>query len=333
MYKGRRVLVTGGLGFIGSNLAVRLAQEGARVTVVDSMVAGCGANAFNIEPFRDAINVITADIAEARAFHEDLRDAEIIFNLAGEVSHTLSMSDPERDLQLNTISQLRFLQVCRECCPGKRIVYASTRQVYGKPAYLPVNEKHPIAPVDFNGVHKYAATQYHLLLGRRGELSTIVLRLSNVYGPRMALRLTHQGFLATYLRNALAGESLLIYGDGAQVRDPVYVDDVVDAFLLAGNSRHSIGVYNIGGPERLSVETIAGTVASLAGGLRVMRREFPESLRSIDIGSYSSDNMLAESQLGWTPRTSFSEGVARTLEFYRRHRAKYPLFAEASAST
>ncbi|HET8547812.1 MAG TPA: NAD-dependent epimerase/dehydratase family protein [Bryobacteraceae bacterium] len=329
MYKGRRVLVTGGLGFIGSNVTVRLALEGAHVTVVDSMVAGCGANRFNIEPVRDLVSVVVADIAETDAFRDELAGAEIIFNLAGEISHTASMDDPERDLRLNALSNLLFLNACRFACPGVRIVYASTRQVYGKPAYLPVDERHPIEPIDFNGVNKYAASQYHMLLSRRREITAVILRLSNVYGPRMALNIPQQGFLATYFRNALTGEPLLVYGDGSQVRDPVYVDDAVNAFLLAGAAPPSCPVFNIGGAEQLSLQTIASEIARLSGGLSVRNAPFPEALRSIDIGSYWSDTTLARTHLGWTPMTLFRDGISRTLEYYRTHCDHYPRFAAA----
>jgi UDP-glucose 4-epimerase len=317
-WNGRRVLVTGGLGFIGSNLAVRLAREGANVTVVDSLVPGCGGDESNLEPDRNAINVVVADIGDTDVFRDELRRVDTIFNLAGEISHTRSMEDPLRDLQLNTVSNLRFLDGCRKLCPGTRVVYASTRQLYGKPQYLPVDEEHPVAPIDFNGVHKYAASQYHLLLSRRGEIAAVILRLSNVYGPGMALHLPQQGFLITYLRNALAGEPLVVYGDGSQLRDPVFVDDVVDAFLLAGAATKSTVAYNIGGAEQLSLSQIAGQVAAAAGDLPVVHRPFPDVLRSIDIGSYWSDTRRAEADLDWRATTRFGEGIDRTLEHYRK---------------
>jgi UDP-glucose 4-epimerase len=322
-WSGRRVLVTGGLGFIGGNLAMRLVREGASVVVVDSLVAGCGGNACNVAAAGEAIHVIVADIGDTDAFRDELARAEVIFNLAGEISHTRSMENPLRDLELNTVSNLRFLDACRKLCPGTRVVYASTRQLYGKPQYLPVDEKHPIEPIDFNGVHKYAASQYHLLLSRRGEISAVILRLSNVYGPGMALHLPQQGFLITYLRKALAGEPLVVYGDGLQLRDPVFVDDAVDAFLLAGTSPKATIPYNIGGPEQLSLHQIASEIADLAGGLPVLHRPFPEALRSIDIGSYWSDTRLAASELGWHATTRFRDGIERTLDHYKLNRDRH----------
>ena len=253
-YAGKRVLVTGGLGFIGSNIAIRLVRAGAKVTIVDSALSDCGANPFNISQSLPEIDRIDCDVGSPEAFSSRLRETAIIFNLAGEISHSRSMTEPERDLQLNAVSQLRFLLACRNCCAGARIVYAGTRQVYGKPTYLPVDELHAAHPFDFNGVHKWAADQYHLLLARHGDLDCVVLRLSNVYGPRMALRLPQQGFLGVYFRKALAGEPIPIYGDGSQLRDPVHVDDVVNAFLAAGSAPSLASrIFNVGGPHALAL--------------------------------------------------------------------------------
>jgi UDP-glucose 4-epimerase len=290
-----RAVVTGGLGFIGSNLAIRLVRQGTHVTIVDSSV----------------------DIGEAAQFSEELAQADVIFNLAGEISHINSMLFPERDLQLNTVAQLRFLLECSKVKHGVRVVYASTRQIYGAPDYLPVDERHPIRPIDFNGIHKAAACMYHLMMSRTGELDAIVLRLTNVYGPRIALNVPAQGFLSTFLRRALAKDGIEIFGDGRQLRDPVYVDDVVDAFLLAGSvSGLRSRAYNVGGAETLSLRQIAEATARVAGGLDLSERSFPNAIKPIDIGSYHSDCSLIRRELGWTPRISFEEGLRRTLAYY-----------------
>ncbi|MCC6536930.1 MAG: NAD-dependent epimerase/dehydratase family protein, partial [Bryobacterales bacterium] len=232
-FNGKNVLVTGGLGFIGSNLAVRLAGLGARVTVVDSLEPACGANRFNLAPVAGRVTVIESDLTDAARYERVLASQQMVFNLAGEVSHPRSMSDPERDLRINTVSQLRFLRACAERNPGVRIVHAGTRQVYGAVIQLPVDEAHPARPLDFNGVHKLAAEQYHTIMDRLGMLDCVVLRLSNVYGPRMALGVEGQGFLVTYLNRLVRGLGIEVYGDGLQLRDPVHVNDVVEAFLLA----------------------------------------------------------------------------------------------------
>lgn len=314
-YSNKRVLVTGGLGFIGSNLVIRLAELGARITVIDSLAEGCGGSLDNLSPILDSIRVIVADIRTAPSFAKDLEPPDIIFNLAGEVSHSRSMERPLRDLELNALAQLVFLRTCAERFPATRIVYASTRQVYGAPQALPVSENHPIQPIDFNGVHKFAASAYHLIFSELGTLDAIVLRLTNVYGPRMALHIRQQGFLGVYLRNALAGQPIHIYGDGRQLRDPVYVDDVVAAFLRAGLASGTSRVFNLGGPEPLQIQQIAA-IAAAAGGCPVHHREFAPQEKAIDIGSYYADQNRIARELEWRPLIRFEQGFGQALQFY-----------------
>lgn len=324
-YEGMPVLVTGGLGFIGSNLALRLAELGAVVTVVDGCILGCGANRFNLYPRRAAIRVIERELGEADAELEAaIAGANVVFNLAGEISHIHSMEYPERDLQLNTVSQLRFLDSCRRWNRGVRVVYAGTRQVFGRPRYLPIDDKHPIRPVDFNGVHKYAATMYHLMMTELGDLDAVVLRLTNVYGPRMSLNVAGQGFLGVFFRLALLGEGLQVYGDGEQLRDPLYVDDAVEAFVVAGLQQElSERELNIGGAQALSLRQIAEAIQGAAGGPGVRSVEFPPHLKPIDIGSYYTDTRQAKAALGWQASSSFASGVEQTLAFYRQHLEQY----------
>lgn len=323
-YTGKRALVTGGLGFIGSNLCIRLVAEGAEVTAVDSAVAGCGANAFNLHPVDSQVRVIRADIGEPGPLRDAIAHNDVVFNLAGEISHIHSMQFPERDLQINTVAQLRFLLECAAHAPGIRVVYASTRQIYGAPRYLPVDEKHPIQPVDFNGVHKYAASMYHQMLSRTGQIDGVVLRLTNVYGPRMALNVPCQGFLSTFLRRLILKQPLAVYGDGRQLRDPMYVDDAVEAFLRAGLADPlPARAYNVGGPQALSLREIAETAAHVAGGVEIVDRPFPAEIKSIDIGSFTSDSTLIAHDLGWRAVVSFEEGLARTLDYYRANLDHY----------
>ncbi|MBM3761260.1 MAG: NAD-dependent epimerase/dehydratase family protein [Acidobacteria bacterium] len=316
-YRNLPVLVTGGLGFIGSNLAFELAQLGAKVTVVDSLVPGCGANRANL---RNAeVTLIEADLSEPSLCEAAIAEAKVVFNLAGEISHIHSMEYPERDLQINTVSQLRFLDACRRLNRGVRVVYAGTRQVFGKPNYLPVDESHPIRPVDFNGVHKYAATMYHMMMSDLGDLDAVVLRLTNVYGPRMSLSVAGQGFLGVFFRKALLGESISVFGDGDQLRDPLFVSDAVDAFLRAGVAgKLGDRAFNIGGLEALPLREIARHIAG-----QVETIPFPEHLKCIDIGSYSTDSSYAADVLGWRPSVSIAEGAAKTLDFYRSHLVDY----------
>ena len=323
-YSGKRVLITGGLGFLGSNLALRLVELGAHVTLVDSCVEGCGSNRYNIESALGNVETLVASIAETERLAPVIRSTDIVFNLAGEISHIHSMLSPERDLRLNNLDQIAFLSACKLYAPGIRVVYAGTRQIYGKPAYLPVDEQHPVRPVDFNGIHKHAAETYHRLLTETGAIDAVTLRLTNVYGPRMALNLPCQGFLGTFFRKGLCGETIEVFGDGEQLRDPLYVDDAVDAFLCAGAARSLPSqIYNVGGPEALPLHAIAGMIAAAGGSGGVLRRPFPDHLQNIDIGSYRSDCGRIRQELGWRSRVGFAEGVRQTIAYYRQCLDRY----------
>ncbi len=332
-YRNRKVVVTGGLGFIGSNLALRLVDLGAQVVVIDSAVAGCGANRHNLSAAGGRLTVVESDIGDAAQVTPAIRDCSVIFNLAGEISHIHSMQRPARDAELNAGSQLRFLELCGRMQPGVRVVYASTRQIFGVPQYLPVDENHPVRPVDFNGIHKYAATAYHLLWSDAGRIDGRVLCLTNVYGPRMALNIPCQGFLANFLRRALLTQPIRIFGDGRQLRDPVFVDDVVDAFLLAGAADDPQSrAWSVGGPETMELGAIARTISSAAGGPPPVFQPFPEEQKRIDIGSYSTDWSRIRRELGWQPRVRFADGIDRALAYYRRELPHYLTASDATPS-
>ncbi len=323
-YGNSKVLITGGLGFIGSNLAIRLAACGAAVTVVDASIKGCGANPRNLYGAIAAIRTIPADIYDAADFAADIRASDVIFNIAGEVSHLQSMTNPGRDQALNTSAQLQFLQECARQKPGVRVVYASTRQIFGAPRYLPVDENHPIQPLDFNGIHKYAATAYHQVLTTAGRLDAVALCLTNVYGPRMALNLPHQGFLGGFMRKAMLGKPIQVFGDGRQLRDPVYIDDAVDAFLRAGAVRNPPHrMWNVGGAQALPLSAIAASVSAAADSPAPVFQPFPPELKPIDIGSFYTDSACIRKDLGWAPSVDFTSGVQRTIEYYRRELAYY----------
>ncbi len=319
-FAGRRCVVTGGLGFIGSNLALRLVRDGATVTVVDIEHERHGANPHNLEgPEREAIDVVRADLGEAAA-REVLGGAEIVFNLAGQVSHVDSMDDPLFDLDVNTRSQVALLEGLRADNPTATVVYTSTRQLFGKPRYLPVDEEHPVAPVDVNGITKHAAEQFHLLYRECYGVPTTVVRLTNVYGPRQRLRDDFQGFLPIFVRRVLRGETLRVFGDGAQQRDCLFVDDVVECLLRAALSPDATGeIFNVGNDEHLPLREIAEAVVAAAGSGAVEYVEWPADRDAIDIGSYFGDSSKAKRLLGWAPETSFAAGIERTIAFYRRH--------------
>jgi nucleoside-diphosphate-sugar epimerase len=234
------------------------------------------------------------------------------------------MQQPWRDAALNAEAHLRFLDEVSRVAPGIRVVYASTRQIFGVPRYLPVDEHHPVWPVDFNGIHKYAAAEYHLLYSEMDKVDAVVLNLTNVYGPRMALNIPCQGFLSNFLRRALLGQTIEIFGDGSQLRDPVYIDDVVSAFLLAGSTpAPGSRYYNVGGPAALPLSRIAEIIGSLADAPAPVLTPFPADRKRIDIGSYASDSARIDSALGWRPRVEFEHGAAAAIDFFRTEMEHY----------
>lgn len=324
-YQGRSVLITGGLGFIGSNLARRLVEMGeVEVTLVDAMVPDQGGNLFNLAGIADRVTYHIADIGRTPLLDHLVGERDCIFNLAGSTSHVDSMRDPRRDLELNCAAQLALLEACRRVNPRVKIVFTSTRQVYGKPLYLPVDEQHRLAPPDINGIHELTAEQYHLLYHRLYGLRATVLRLTNVYGPRQLLRHARQSFIAWFIRQAIEGGVIELFGDGRQRRDLNYVDDVVEALLLAGASEAADGeIFNLGGEEPRSVAELAAELIALTGRGTAYGVPFPPERQLIDIGHFYSSFGKIERALGWRPRTSLRGGLSCTIEFYQRHRAHY----------
>jgi UDP-glucose 4-epimerase len=315
----KRCVVTGGLGFIGSNVVHRLCRSGASVIVVDSLVPQHGGDPSNLDGLTvgSDVDVVDADIG-ADEVGRALQGADFVFNVAGQVSHLASMQDPLRDLDLNVRSHLAFLETLRREAPTAVVVQTSTRQVYGRPRYLPVDEEHPTAPVDVNGVDKLACEQLHLLYSRHHELPVSVLRLTNVYGPRQHLERKDLGFLPVFVRQALTGEDIVLYGDGLQRRDCVYVDDAVDALFAAATTPDAVGhIFNLGHPDSLTLAEIARLTHRAAGdrgGVRCV--PWPDELLGIDIGSFQGDFSKAKRVLGWSPSTSFAAGIEATLRYY-----------------
>jgi UDP-glucose 4-epimerase len=319
-FAGKRCVVTGGLGFIGSNLVHRLVEVGASVRVVDALVPGHGGDARNVDGLD--VDVLVADVGMA-AVANVLRDAEVVFNLAGQVSHTTSMVDPERDLHLNTVTHGRFLETLRAVAPAARVVHASTRQVYGRAIRLPVDETHPANPVDVNGVAKLAGEQLHMVYARAYGMPITSLRLTNVYGPRQRLTSNELGFLPVFIRTVLEGGTIKLFGDGSQRRDCLHVDDVVDAFLVAASSDDGVGrVYNVGHDVDHALADIARTLCDLAAtvggpGCEVVLSPWPGDHQRIDIGSFRTDSGLIAAEIGWKATTDLVDGLRDTLAFYR----------------
>jgi UDP-glucose 4-epimerase len=322
--EGSSVLITGGLGFIGSNLARELVAAGALVTLVDSLVPEYGGSLHNIAGLEDRIRVNVSDVRDQHSFRHLVQGQDVLFNLAGQTSHFDSMTDPRTDLEINCTAQLSILEACRRENPGIRVVYASTRQIYGRPVRLPVDETHPIAPVDVNGINKAAGEAYHLVYGDVYDLHVSVLRLTNTYGPRMRVRDARQTFLGHWLRLAVEGGEIQVFGDGTQRRDFNYIDDAVRAFLLAATQPQARGrVYNLGSSEVVDLNELAELVVGLNGAGDWTRVAFPPDRKAIDIGDFYADFGRIRTELGWEPRVPLRDGLERTLDFYRREGPHY----------
>jgi len=323
-YRGRAVMITGGLGFIGSNLARALVELGADVLLVDSLIPDYGGNLFNVDGIADRVRVNVADVRQQSTMNYLVRDRDIIFNLAGQVSHIDSMKDPYTDLEINCRSQLTVLEACRNHNPDVKVVFAGTRQVYGRPDSLPVTEAHLVRPTDVNGINKAAGEYYHLVYNNVFGVRACSLRLTNVYGPRQLIKHNRQGFVAWFIRLAIEDKTIQVYGDGSQIRDFVYVDDAADAFLRAGASEACNGeAFNVGGDEPISHRDLTSLLVDVAGSGRVEYVEWPPEKKAIDIGSFYADSSKFTRTIGWKPTVTLADGLRRTIDFYRRHLDQY----------
>jgi len=323
-YSGKEILITGGLGFIGSNLARRLVSQGANLTLVDSLIPQYGGNTFNIDDIKNKVAVNVCDVRDTFAMEHLIQGKDYLFNLAGQTSHLDSMTDPHTDLDINAAAQLSILEVCRKENPDIKIVFASTRQLYGRPDYLPVDEKHPIRPVDVNGINKLAGEWYHLLYNNVYGIRACALRLTNTYGPGMRVKDARQTFLGIWIRLLLEGKPIKVFGDGKQLRDFNFVDDCVEALLLAGASDQANGkVYNLGGSEVIGLKDLSKMMVNLGHGGSFELAPFPSERKAIDIGDYYSDFSLITKELGWVPKIDLKDGLKRTLNYYSTHFSHY----------
>jgi UDP-glucose 4-epimerase len=323
VFEGKKVLVTGGLGFIGSNLATRLVGFGAEVLLVDSLIPEYGGHLFNIQQVREKVRLNISDVRDEHSMRYLVQGEDFLFNLAGQTSHLDSMTDPYTDLEINARAQLSILECCRKYNPSLKIVFASTRQIYGKPEYLPVNESHPLRPVDVNGINKMAGECYHLLYHTVYGIRSCVLRLTNTYGPRMRVKDARQTFLGVWIRQLMENKPFEVW-DGTQLRDFTYVDDAVDALLMAAGNDHAGGhVFNLGGDCVISLKDLADLLIEIHGGGEYVLRSFPPNRKQIDIGNYYADFSRIRDALNWRPTISLREGLTRTLAFYREHLSRY----------
>jgi UDP-glucose 4-epimerase len=317
------VLITGGLGFIGSNLSFRLVESGARVTIIDNLFPDYGGNLFNISGIEDKVKVNISDVRDERSMRELLKGKDLLFNMAGQTSHIDSMQDPLTDLEMNCRAQLSTLEACRKYNSTVKIIFASTRQLYGKPEYLPVDETHLLRPVDVNGINKMAGEWYHILYNNVYGIKTCALRLTNTYGPRMRIKDARQTFLGVWIRSLLEEKPFEVWG-GEQLRDFTYIDDAVDLLLAAALSEEVNGqVFNVGGERPYSLLAVAQMCVRIYGKGEFVIRPFSPEREKIDIGDYYADHSKLASLLEWNPKFSLEQGLKNTFEFYAKNLVRY----------
>lgn len=322
-FRGKRVLVTGGLGFIGSNLALALDELGAEVTVFDALIPEHGGDRYNLRGVEDRVRIVFGDMRSSEELVPRVRDQDYIFHLAGQVSHGDSMREPELDLAVNCVATIKLVEACRYHNQRAVLVNTSTRQVYGRPLHLPVTEDHPTEPVDVNGINKLAAEYYHLLYHRVYDVRSVVLRLTNTYGPRQQIKNERQGMAGVFLNLALRGQKLKLFGTGTQLRDFNYVSDVVDALLLAATTPACYGkMFNLGAEQPHSLVDFCEILKRLCN-ISYETIPFPADRKLIDIGDYYGSFELFHAATGWRPSISLEEGLRRSVEFFRAHGEHY----------
>ena len=322
-FYSKEILITGGLGFIGSNLALRLVSEGAKVTLMDSMLDEYGANLFNIKDIRDKVKINYSDMRDKHSLAYLVRGKDYIFNLAGQVSHQDSMKDPFMDLEVNTRAQLTLLECCRFNAPNVVIVFSSTRQIYGAPEYLPVDEQHSLHPPDVNGINKLAAEYYHQLYTRVYNIRTVSLRLTNTYGPRQLIKNARQGVIGWFVNRAITGNTIQLFGTGEQIRDFTYVDDVVDALCRVALQPETYGhVYNLSG-MCASLKHVAELLIQYTQKGRIEVVPFPSDRKKIDIGDFYGKSEKLEHVTGWKPSITLEDGLNRMIQYYKQYGREY----------
>ncbi|MBU1726462.1 MAG: NAD-dependent epimerase/dehydratase family protein [Candidatus Omnitrophica bacterium] len=318
-FKRKKVLITGGLGFIGSNLARRLVCLGADVLLVDSLTPEYGGNLFNVYGIENNVKLNISDVRDSHSMRYLVQKKDYLFNLAGQTSHMDSMQDPYTDLEINCKSQLSILEACRNYNPKIKVIFASTRQIYGRPKYLPVDEEHLLRPVDVNGINKMAGEWYHILYNNAYGIRSCALRLTNTIGPRMRVKDARQTFLGIWIKCLVENKPLEVW-DGHQARDFTYVDDVVDAFLMSALNEDANGqAFNLGGDCFISLKDLAELLVKINGRGKYVLKNFPSDRKRIDIGDYYANYGKIKMTLGWQPRISLESGLKNTLEYYRKN--------------
>lgn len=323
-YQGLKVLLVGGLGMIGSNLALLLAEHGAQITILDNFLPDHGANLFNIAPVRDQVVFQQADMRDVAAMQQAVQHQDIVFNIAAQTSHSDSMQAPLLDLEINCKGNLVLLEACRQHAPAARIVFVGTRAFYGTPQCLPVDERSPLQPQDIYAVNRLAAEHYHFVYQRHYGLAVTSLRLGNLYGPRSQMQHPRYNVLNYFMRMALDNQCIQIYGDGQQQRDYLFIDDACQALALAGLLPDAVGrVFNIASGQAVAFKTLIEAILQSCGQGSYAYVPWPKQAQAYDVGDFCTDISAAASILGWQPQTLWQQGIAQTVAFYQQHRHHY----------
>ena len=322
-FKNKKILITGGLGFIGSTLAHRLAKMEADIYLIDSLIPEYGGNNFNINGIEDRVKVNIADVRDKHSMDYLVKDKDLIFNLAGTLSHIDSMNDPFTDLEINCMSQLSILESCRKNNKDVKIIFAGTRGQYGKADHLPVDEKHLMHPTDVNGINNIAGESYHILYNNIYGIRSVSLRLTNTYGPRHQMRHHKQGIINWFIRQLIEEQTIKLYGDGKQIRDINYVDDVIEALLLVACNEKTDGeVFNLGGIPKNLIDLVE-TMIDVYGKGNYELIPFKDDLKKIEIGDYVANFEKIKNTAGWQPKISLEEGLRSSFDYYEKYRNHY----------
>jgi len=324
MFKNKRVLITGGLGFIGSNLAIRLVGQGAIVTIVDSMISEYGGNLFNIEDIKDNVKINYCDITDKNAMEYIVRNQDYIFHLAGQVSHIMSFTNPYHDIDYNITGTVILLEACRKYNNNVKIIYTGTRGQYGSATILPVNEESPTNPKGLYEITNLTAEKIFLVYNEVHGIKSVLTRLTNAYGPRAQMKTNKYGVANWFVRLVIDNEVIPIYGSGLIKRDFIYIDDVVDALLMLPLEEKCFGqIFNIGSDYVSNFKELAETIIATAKQSRIEFTPFSEERKKQEPGDFYSDISKINKYIGWKPKVTLKDGVQCTVDFYKKNKTYY----------
>jgi nucleoside-diphosphate-sugar epimerase len=321
--RGSEILITGGAGFIGSNLARQLVLLGARVTILDSYITPYGGNSFNLFSLEKSIRLVKGDVRSRELLTKLVDGKDFIFHLAGQTGRVISMNQPELDIDINCLGTVNILEAIKIQSRKAKIIFTSSRGVIGEPKYLPVNEDHPVGPKDMYGADKLAAEWYIRIYGNEYSMPFTILRLNNVYGPRCQIRSNHYGTINLFISYALQKKEIPVYGDGTQTRDYVYIDDTVDALIRSCNKKADGEIYFVGTGVPHTLLSVVEIIEKYVDNTKFRIVDFPKDLAKIDFHDFYSDSSKITKHLGWKPTFELSKGIALTVEYYKKYLQKY----------